>query len=367
MLNTKFIKLVFLLGTLVGFSPLFAQFDISQLDSTDITQAQQAQDDAFNKQLQTLQDLQKSQIAESVTLTSTPSFPKPFQKVLLQLEAFGPDLNSSYITWFVNGTAQKAGNAQKNLEISAGKAGSATNIQVIIEPRGAAAIEKNITLQPADIDLVWEAVSYAPPFYKGKALYAPQGKVVVSAIPYVLERGIKIDSKNLIYKWSKDGQILGSMSGYGKNTLTQYGSVISRPVTISVEVTSPKSAVKTSGSVVINPTQTKVLLYEVNPLYGIQYENALGKELVMKDSELTLIASPYFFSIEDKTFGKLSHKWTLNNKKIEEESGKDIITFRKPETVGTSQISLSIESDNKVLQSARNTVLLKFDDKNKEE
>mgnify|MGYP001579574390 CR=1 FL=1 len=367
MFNTKFIKLVFLFGTLVVFSPLFAQLDISQLDLTDLAQAQQAQDDAFNSQLQTLQDLQKSQIAESVTLTSTPSFPKPLQKVLLQLEAFGPDLNSSYITWFVNGTARKAGNAQKNLEISAGKAGSATNIQVIIEPRGAAAIEKNITLQPADIDLVWEAVSYAPPFYKGKALYAAQGQVVVNALPYVVERGSKVSPESLIYKWEKDGKVLGSVSGYGKNTLILYGSIISRPMVISVEVTSPKSAVKTSGSVVINPTQTKVLFYEINPLYGIQYGSAVGKELVMKDNELTLIASPYFFSIEEKTFGKLSHKWTLNNKKIEEESGKDIITFRKPETVGTSQISLSIESDNKVLQSARNTVLLKFDDKNREE
>lgn len=359
MRNTKSIKLVLFFGALVVFSPLFAQVETFE---TSLAQ----QEAAFNEQLQAMKDLEKKQIEGSVTIISTPTFPKPLEKVILQLQSLGPDLNSSYITWRINGSIKKAGNAEKTLEITLGKAGSVTNVQIVIEAQNGVVVEKNMTLQPADIDLIWEAVSYAPPFYKGKALYAPQGKVVVSAIPYVLERGIRVDPKNLIYKWSKDGQVLGSMSGYGKNALTLYGSIISRPLNVSVEVTSPKSAVKTSRSVVITPTQPKVLLYEINPLYGIQYGNALGKDLVMKNDELSLIASPYFFNIEDKTFGNLHHKWTLNSNKVDEESGKNIITFKRPETVGASQITLGIESDNKVLQSARNTVLIRFEEKTRQ-
>ncbi|MEK7180437.1 MAG: hypothetical protein AAB706_03090 [Patescibacteria group bacterium] len=357
MIKIKLIKLVFFFGALVVFSPLFAQLDTTQTSLT------QTQEDVFNEQLQAMRNLEKSQIAGSVTITSTPNFPRPLQKVLLQLQSFGPDLNSSYITWRVNGSVKKAGNAEKTFEISVGKAGSVTNIQVIIEAQGMEAIEKNMVLQPADIDLVWEAQSYIPPFYKGKTLYAAQGKLVIAAIPYVVEKGIPTNAKNLIYKWSKDGKILGEVSGYGKNALTLYGSIISRPLVISVEVTSAKSSVKTSKTITIAPAQAKVLLYEINPLYGIQYGTAIGKELVMKNDELTLIASPYFFSIENKTFGKLTHKWTLNNRKIEEESEKNVITFKRPETVGVSQITLGIQSDNKILQSAQNTVLLKFEDK----
>ncbi|MDP2705184.1 MAG: hypothetical protein U1D31_02970 [Patescibacteria group bacterium] len=320
----------------------------------------------LGEQLQKLQDAIQSQYGSMISIRSKPDAPKPFEKIIVEIEGYSVNLNSSYITWSVNGVARKAGPGAKSVELVLGGLGSVTVVSATIEADGGINIEKEITLRPVDVDLVWEAQSYTPPFYKGKALNAPQGSVVITAIPYVVEGGVRINSANLIYKWSKDNTVQGSLSGSGRNTFVFNGSIISRPVTISVEVTSPKSNIKAVKKITIKPSQAKVLLYEINPLYGVGYASAIGKEYEMRGKELTLIATPYFFSSQDKAGDNLSHVWSLNNKKIDGEANKNVITFRRPETVGVSQIALGVESGNKILQSARNTVLLKFSEEKSE-
>lgn len=314
----------------------------------------------LNEKLQQLQGAIQSQYGAMINIKSKPDTPKPFEKVIVEIEGYSVNLNNSYITWSVNGVARKAGVGIKNLETTLGGLGSVTTISAVIEADGGITIEKEVVLRPSDVDLVWEAQSFTPPFYKGKALNAPQGSVLITAIPYIAEGGRKVDPSDLVYKWSKDNMVQGNVSGYGQNSFIFNGSIISRPVTISVEVTSPKSSAKAVKKITIKPSQAKVLLYEVNPLYGVRYSSAIGKEYEMKGKELTLIASPYFFSNQDAAEGALSHTWSLNNKKIDGEINKNIITFRRPESAGASQIALGVESGNKILQSARNTVLLKF-------
>lgn len=296
-----------------------------------------------------------------VTISVTPENPGPYEKIQAFINSYSINLNNSYITWTLNGNEIQSGAGVKNVEVAVGGIGNTYSLRAIIQTESGAIVEREVTIQPADVDLVWESQSYTPPFYKGKALYGPQGEVVITALPQVIEFGSRVSSSNLIFKWKKNGEVLGNLSGLGKNTLSFTGSIITSPVTITVEVTSPNSVIKAVKKMVIRPSTPKVLLYENNPLYGIRFNNAITKEFSMSDSELTLIATPYFFSTSAQAGEILAHTWRLNNKKIEEGSNKNIITFRRPEEAGISQVSLGIESHNKVLQSARSTILIKFE------
>lgn len=298
---------------------------------------------------------------QPVTLSVSPTYPEPGGIVEATVVSYSFNIDNAFITWTFNGAVIKAGVGIKKVSLKIGGVGSTNSIKAIVETGGGVVTEKEVVIQPATVDLVWESESYTPPFYKGKALYAPQGEVVITALPNIVEFGSRVSSANLIFKWKKNGQVLGSLSGVGKNKLTLTGSLVESSMSISVEVTSSKSVVKASQKIIIRPATPKVVLYEDSPLYGIRFNNAIVNEFTMKEKELTLIATPYFFNAADKDAFALSHTWRLNNKKIEEGGNKNIITFRRPEEAGVSQVSLGVESQNKVLQSARSTITLKFE------
>ncbi len=86
-------------------------------------------------------------------------------------------------------------------------------------------VTKDIPITPEDLDIIWQANSYVPPFYEGKALFPPVGTVSFVAMPgFIDSNGNPVNPKKLIYTWSQDTTVLGDKSGYGKNVLTVQGT-----------------------------------------------------------------------------------------------------------------------------------------------
>ena len=304
----------------------------------------------------------QNDIANSAEIKTVPPLPSANENVYAEVESFSFDLNSSEIIWALDGVIKDKGVGKKSFLFKTGDIGSVSLIKAIIKTKDGKTIEKTLVVRPAGVDLVWEADSYVPPFYKGKALYGYQGLITVIAVPNIIgSNGVKINPNNLTYKWIKDSKVLGGVSGYGKNKFSFSQSVLSHSPEIEVEVMSSDKKIKASGSIVLEPIEPKVVIYENNPLYGIIYEKALEGEFKLNGSEITLTAMPYFFSKDDAGGQKIKYDWNMNGRNINSNQNAKQTTFRNAQnTKGSTRISVDLQNDNRELQSARTDVLLNF-------
>ena len=298
-----------------------------------------------------------------LNLNLSPENPGSNQTVTASITSYSANLNSATITWVINGKTIKKAVGETSFQFVTGNPNATTNLSVIARTSGGETLSQSVILKPANVDLIWQTDSYTPPFYKGKAMYSHQNKITFIALPHITNsNGAEIGAKNLIYKWSNNGTVIDPLSGYGKDTYTIVGSIISRPLNIEVSVTSPSSGGTALAEARVAPTEPVVLFYKKNPLYGMEFQNALSGEVALLDSkEITVVGVPFFFGTRDLYAPELSYKWSVNGVSIDEDTTQTTRVFRQPEGIGgTSNISLSVENSDKILQFASSNFNLNF-------
>ncbi len=296
---------------------------------------------------------------ETLDLTVSPKNPTPFGHVYMSVKSVVQDLNTKEVTWYLNGKVARRGIGEKSFEFDLGGLGSVSSVGV-----SAGGLSKNIDIRPTDVDLVWESDGFTPPFYKGKGLRAFQGNLRVIAIPhFITPQGTTLNPKDLIYSWYNGNILNASASGYGKNSLTYAGSVISRPLNIEVRVSSRDGSYQGGKEIIVEETTPALLIYEDHPLYGVLYNNALGgKEFSLKDREVKITAVPYFFSTKNKGDAKLKYSWSINGSLREGSNFKDSVIFRQEGNVaGLSSVSLLVENKQEFLQASRAAFGIRFE------
>lgn len=207
-----------------------------------------------------------------------------------------------------------------------------------------------------EVDLLWQGETYTSPFYKGRTLWSSQSRITFLAIPHGTGIG---NPANLIYKWTKNGTVLGNINGVGRNTLSFDDSIISRPQTIKIDILSGQDTVLASASVTVTPISPILAIYENNPLFGFMFHRETSGAHELEDKEITFTAFPIFFSASNRTDNKVNYEWRTNIGG--EAETKNSVTYRTPDNVaGTSQIEVSASSEDKILQSANKNFLIKF-------
>ncbi|MFC1801850.1 hypothetical protein ACFLY7_00185 [Patescibacteria group bacterium] len=304
-----------------------------------------------------------SQIVPSdITLTISPSNPKPNQTATAKVESFFVDLDKSEILWYINEELLQKDFGKKSFSFPMGAlSGKTTNINVVIVSSDGT-IQKNIKLKNADVDLLWEAQTLTPPFYKGKALNSHQATIKITAIPHLIqENGKKISANNLIYKWKIDRKNQVNSSGYNKQSLTFTGPQTFREMNINVEVENIDGTIRAKNSVRIKNNDPKIIFYEDDPIFGIKYNKSVQNNFDLKGSEVSIIAFPYFFSKED--FQKTQYLWSINNKEIiNDEEKPNYLSLRQESKLTSQTNNISLETRNivKIMQSAQNSFKIKF-------
>ena len=298
-------------------------------------------------------------LSNELAVEIIPNYPRQNELVFINLALYTDDLNSAKISWYQNGKLVLEGTGEKNYSFRMGKVGEESKIEIKIALLSGSTFSKKFSLTPASVDLVWEANSYVPPFYKGKALHSRQGILKVVAMPEFFKNGIKIDPKNLIYEWSNQVEAYEDQSGYGKNVLLLNGSLLGRAEEIEVLVTDRVNNLVADGFITIAPTDPEIVFYENDPYYGQIYDQAILNNFKLKGSEVQILAAPYYFTKE--RVGGLKYEWRLNNVLISSLLDSRTAIFKKPEESGQSKISLSIENLNRILQQADNSLIMQFE------
>jgi hypothetical protein len=152
--------------------------------------------------------------------------------------------------------------------------------------------------------LSWEADSLTPIDYSGKILTTVDGVIKVSVQPLIYSSGAYADSSQWSYRWylndefaNVDGvgikQFRFRIKGYNETTQT-----VKVKITFSNGATQEKSIIIPiiSPKVVVKPNNQSLIIRD--------------KALSTNESEISLLAIPYFFS---GTKNNLKIKWYLND------------------------------------------------------
>ena len=305
----------------------------------------------------------KSSGNSSLSVTSIPEIPRPNKNVSLSIESFSFNLNKAYISWSVDGVQKLVGIGKTSFSFKTGNVGVSSVIRISVSVGGGFdIITKNIHINPAEIDLLTDAInSYTPPFYKGKALASSNAIVKIVAVPNMVENGVRLPSKNIVYSWSWNGnkRDIIDQSGYGKNTIFIKKDMLRSNERIEVVASSISGSTRARSIIYLFRHKPKIIFYEKKALRGTLYEKALSNKISIGSGELTVVAEPYFFSTNN-LFDSVNIDWKMNGKSIKNsEKESNTITFTtNKKTKGTSTISVYIKHISKILQSASNSMAI---------
>ena len=302
------------------------------------------------------------ELDQQISIEESPQTPNPLDDVTITLSAYGTNLNLANITWKVDNITAQKGPGMTKFTIKAGDAGVTKIVNITIEPVDGGIVNKTITISPQDVDLIWESHTYTPPFYKGKAMYSPQEKVNIVAMPNFLSKsGVGINPSKLVYTWRQDDSVIEDQSGYAKNVLRINGSILLQPTGIEVEVTgSGKEDAK--KIIALSPTLPTAIFYENNPLYGVLFNKALYGNFDFKDAlEKNIEAFPFFFGANKKSDGNLAYEWNINGAIINLPANQSGTTFRNTTgDSGTSAIGVKIDNNNNFIEEANQSLNINF-------
>lgn len=288
-------------------------------------------------------------------LTMTPDSPAPNQSVDIKIESFSVDLNRSTLVWTVDGKQEKSGVGVTSFSTKAPANGKVSTVAVTIKTADGRTIRKSIEIRPGDVTIAWEALGNTPPLFKGKILPSYQGSVRFVAMPELYKAGKRLDPQDLIYTWKNGSTVLGSLSGFGKQSAVVNGTVVVEPLRISVDVQSKDGVSRGNGSISVDFYDPEVRFYKEDPLYGVLYNHSLQNQEPLTNNEFKVVGIPFNFSDVGE------YNWSINGAEKPDLAKEKSITFRnKGTTGGTSLISLEMKSASRILQYARNNFTVYF-------
>jgi len=292
------------------------------------------------------------------TIRSTPSNPQPYEIFNVGLSSSETDLSRANISWYINNSLGLTGIGKIGFSSQTGPVGTQFNIRAVIETVGGGEIEKSIIVRPQGIDLLWSAHTYTPPFYKGLPLASSASYVIITAIPDMVDAaGNKIKPEELVYTWSQSGIVLGSASGYGKQTVVlENAQLLQNKLTVNVAVSSLNNTVAANGAITIPLSTPEVIFYNKHSLDGVLYNQSLERPVVGSE-EFVVRAEPYYFSKDDVANKRLSYLWEVSGIEINTSKfpNKNEIAFQSDGKEGEVYVEVNVLNDNlplRILQKA---------------
>lgn len=251
----------------------------------------------------------------AVSISLSPQYPPPQSTARLTLRSSLYDLDSSSVTWTVNGTEVARGDAVTSIDVKTGPLGSKTEVRADVTVADGTA-SAAMTVVPTSVDLLWESDSYIPPFYDGRALPSAGSRVrLVALTHFVRPGGGEVPADQIVFTWTRDSEVLGDLSGRGKSSITVDGPTLFGTETIVVEAASVDGSTAGQALLRIPDTEPRLTLYEDHPLFGVLYHQALGATTFVPKNEMSFIAIPYFASAASGDTG-LQYEWQVNQSPV---------------------------------------------------
>lgn len=292
--------------------------------------------------------------ANDVLIEVTPENPGPYQDVTLRTTSDYIDLNRYNASWYVDGKRIATGIGQRTATVKTRGYGQRTNVIILIQ-LPSLLIKKTFTFEPQDITIMWEAVdSYVPPFYEGKKLPPQEGIIKAVVIPnFKTNNGKPFDSTTGVYRWVRNENVVGTATGYGKNSFTFKNNKIRAREKIEVTASDQLGNYEATQAITIPTFEPKILFYEKNPQTGLVSPFSLTN-LSLLGSQTVVQAEPFFFSLVENKVNTLTFNWKMNKEPIHltDTHNKQAITLENSNEQGSATLYLDITNPNSLFQTA---------------
>jgi hypothetical protein len=297
---------------------------------------------------------------DQLTATVNPEIPKPGEEVTITLEVYSFDINSTLITWKIDGKQIERGIGIKKFNFKTKQAGQKTTVTALVEPSDRPSILRTFNFAAGEVDLLWQSDVYTPPFYKGKSMFSPEATLLFVAMPRT-SSGL-INPKEVVFNWRINNNNDAENSGFGRNTYSHEGPIIMRPAEVSVETYEARGGKAVAAAdLIVENSNAFALFYENHPLYGVLFNQALTGSILLTKNEFGLSAYPYFQSIGGKNSGPF-YSWDIDANGVAIPANQNTVTLRKNSgDEGQSTVDLQITNPNKILQSTRTGLSIEFD------
>lgn len=279
--------------------------------------------------------------AEVITLTVSGS-PTPNTELLITANSKTVDLHNSENSWTVNGEPVDSGKGLLKYKITTGNIGEP--LDVVLNAKTPSGIFKGETvILPALLDVLWEAQTATPPFYRGKAQPSHQSVIKVFAIP--------LYSKDLLnepisFDWQKgDGATLGG--GIGADSTQALAEWENNYMKVTVKAN--YNGQKITNTLAVKSIPVSNLFYRISPLSGIQTHTVFQNEHLYNGIDLSLFAVPFGMSSSKIENNKVLYAWSVNGKSIEQGDTKKsqrITLSREKDQTKSGRISIDLKTQN---------------------
>lgn len=289
-----------------------------------------------------------------VAIQLQPEYPKPGDKVQISLKSYSQNLQGLNIEWLIgDNVLLKEGQGLTDLTLTAPLLGEQINLTIKVS----GVVMATYSITPTAVDILWEAQTYTPKYYLGRALPVDSSQIIAVAIPHL--GGEEKDTTKLIYNWYKGGKFLINSSGAGKSTLTTASPGLYDDYNLSVEVTDSLGKVLGQNGVHITTIEPKLIFYNILPLVGTNFSRALSTNSVNSSViENLFTAIPYYFSINEPQ--ELAYTWKISNAQSIQETQPNNLTITS--TRQGSTISLIAQHPDILLQFSN--IVYQFTDTN---
>ena len=300
---------------------------------------------------------------DGIDITISPQNPVPGKNVDISMQDYLTDISSANISWVVDGVKVASGVGKSEIVLTAPPLGKKNSVIILIHTENGKDIQKSLTIKSGSVDLIWESGGYAPPLYGGKQDFAFENTVKIIAMPHLSDSsGTEIDPSTLIYNWSQDSTAMPDQSGYGRQAIVITGSVIPRPTTINVTVSTRDGSLTASGVITMEAGNPSIVFYKDDPLYGVLYNMALKAQTVLSNQEITLLAAPFSFTVPSLSNNSLQYNWTINGTDQSGFMKNRSVTLRVQDTSkdATYPVQLQLQNMNEILEGATNAITIMF-------
>lgn len=296
-------------------------------------------------------------VFDAATFKTSPTSPGPNEEVTVNITSYAIPLNVSLITWYADKETLASGVGVNSVSLRTKDLGQSTTLRVLIVAPDGAQHEKRYVLTPAVVDILWEADTYTPPFYKGKALPTYSSRVKVVAVPNF---GPTINKTGAFSHTFTSGT-KGVPTEAGGNSALLSMKYAGSNSPIAVTVTDTRSGAIASGKDNVPTVEPAILFYEDAPLLGIRSERALRGSIATKGVTFKVRAVPYYFSNDDIVNGSLSYNWHNGGSAIAAGIDPNILVVGKGgRDAQSSEVTLSVQNTRRILQKASADLVINF-------
>ena len=289
------------------------------------------------------------------TLESSPRLPQPFEPVTVELNDAGAQLQGATIEWRLNGEPLQDAAGRRSLELTAPDAGEITTVEAVLTTPSGGVTTAVTELRPVYLDLVVEAQTRTPAFYRGRALPSSGSTVRLIALMH----GHSEAPDDLFYRWEIAGDVFSGGPLRGQNIiLTELP--LGLETTIDIEVFDLSNTRIAERRIALRLHEPDVSFYEVSSLYGMLPRAINGPQLLSSGS-LTVQAEPYHLDLATFNDPDLI-EWEVDNqpRSVSRRGNPYRVTLERRFNRGGASVDFHVRNLDELVHGARGSLTITY-------